>query len=59
MLNERGERLMIRRTDNNFYALPAGNLELGEKLGQAVNGSIEDWCKKATNRLARARTCPR
>ncbi|HVV09028.1 NUDIX domain-containing protein [Amycolatopsis sp.] len=35
-LNERGELLMIRRTDNDLYALPGGNLELGETLSEAL-----------------------
>lgn len=35
-LNDRGELLMIRRTDNNLYALPGGNLELGETLSEAL-----------------------
>lgn len=36
VLNAAGELLMIRRTDNDLYALPGGKLELGETLSEAV-----------------------
>ncbi|MTD56872.1 NUDIX hydrolase [Amycolatopsis pithecellobii] len=41
-LNERGELLMIRRTDNDLYALPGGNLELGETLSEAVIREVQE-----------------
>lgn len=34
--NEAGELLMIRRADNDLYALPGGLLELGETSSDAV-----------------------
>lgn len=42
ILNERGELLMIRRTDNDLYALPGGNLELGETLAQALVREVRE-----------------
>lgn len=42
VLNERGELLMIRRTDNDLYALPGGNLELGETLSQALVREVRE-----------------
>ncbi|GHF61020.1 ADP-ribose pyrophosphatase YjhB (NUDIX family) [Amycolatopsis bartoniae] len=41
-LNERGELLMIRRTDNDLYALPGGNLELGETLSEAAVREVRE-----------------
>ncbi|GAA3843104.1 NUDIX hydrolase [Amycolatopsis tucumanensis] len=41
-VNERGELLMIRRTDNDLYALPGGNLELGETLSQALVREVQE-----------------
>ncbi|WP_409185140.1 NUDIX hydrolase [Amycolatopsis sp. VS8301801F10] len=34
--DEQGRILMIRRTDNDLYAIPGGQLELGETLAQAA-----------------------
>lgn len=34
--DEQGRLLMIRRTDNNLYAIPGGQLELGETLTRAT-----------------------
>ncbi|WP_236793888.1 NUDIX hydrolase [Amycolatopsis sp. GM8] len=41
-LNERGELLMIRRTDNDLYALPGGGLELGETLSEALVREVQE-----------------
>jgi RNA polymerase sigma-70 factor (ECF subfamily) len=35
VLNERGELLLIRRSDNENWALPGGAMDLGESIGQA------------------------
>jgi 8-oxo-dGTP pyrophosphatase MutT (NUDIX family) len=34
--NDRGEILLIRRTDNNNWALPGGAIDLGESVTQAA-----------------------
>jgi ADP-ribose pyrophosphatase YjhB (NUDIX family) len=34
--NDKGEILMIRRTDNNNWALPGGAIDLGESVTQAA-----------------------
>jgi ADP-ribose pyrophosphatase YjhB (NUDIX family) len=34
--DETGRLLLIRRTDNDLYAIPGGALELGETLTQTV-----------------------
>ncbi|WP_110078955.1 NUDIX hydrolase [Actinokineospora spheciospongiae] len=36
VVNSEGDLLLIRRTDNDRYAIPGGALELGETLTQAV-----------------------
>lgn len=47
IVNERGELLLIRRTDNDLYALPGGQLELGETLSEAVVREIREETGKA------------
>lgn len=42
VLDEAGELLMIRRTDNDLYALPGGKLELGETLSEAVIREVHE-----------------
>lgn len=42
VLNQAGELLMIRRTDNDLYALPGGQLELGESLSEAVTREVRE-----------------
>jgi ADP-ribose pyrophosphatase YjhB (NUDIX family) len=37
-----GRILMIRRTDNDLYAIPGGQLELGETLSQAVIREVRE-----------------
>ena len=34
--NDAGELLLIRRTDNDNWALPGGGIDIGESLGQAA-----------------------
>jgi ADP-ribose pyrophosphatase YjhB (NUDIX family) len=36
VLDESGRILMIRRTDNDLYAIPGGGLEAGETVSEAV-----------------------
>ncbi|GHH36800.1 NUDIX hydrolase [Lentzea cavernae] len=40
--DEAGHLLMIRRTDNNKYALPGGGQDIGETLSQAVIREVEE-----------------
>ncbi|MDX8056325.1 NUDIX domain-containing protein [Lentzea sp. BCCO 10_0798] len=41
--NDTGQLLMIRRTDNNKYAIPGGQQEVGETLAQAaVREALEE-----------------
>src|SRR3954451_5588768 len=35
VLNERGELLLIRRTDNENWAMPGGAMEIGETIAEA------------------------
>ena len=36
VVNDAGEMLMIRRTDNDNWAVPGGAIDLGESVGQAA-----------------------
>src|SRR5215469_13448058 len=36
VVNDAGEILMIRRSDNDNWAVPGGAIDLGESLGQAA-----------------------
>jgi ADP-ribose pyrophosphatase YjhB (NUDIX family) len=38
--DEAGRILLIRRTDNDLYAIPGGALELGETLTQAIQREV-------------------
>lgn len=40
--NPAGEILLIRRTDNDLYAIPGGALEYGETLSQAVTREVKE-----------------
>jgi 8-oxo-dGTP pyrophosphatase MutT (NUDIX family) len=40
VLNERNEILLIHRTDNNCWALPAGCIELGETVEEAARREV-------------------
>lgn len=42
VVNERGEILLIRRTDNNNWALPGGAIDLGESLTQAAVREVKE-----------------
>ncbi|WHT21182.1 NUDIX domain-containing protein [Crossiella sp. CA-258035] len=40
--DESGRLLMIRRTDNDFYSIPGGQLELGETLTEATIRELDE-----------------
>lgn len=40
--DKEGRILMIRRTDNDLYAIPGGQLELGETLAQAAVREVRE-----------------
>lgn len=40
--DDEGRILMIRRTDNDMYAIPGGQLELGETLAQAAVREVRE-----------------
>jgi ADP-ribose pyrophosphatase YjhB (NUDIX family) len=40
--DDRGRILMIRRTDNNLYSIPGGQLEPGETLTQATMREVRE-----------------
>jgi ADP-ribose pyrophosphatase YjhB (NUDIX family) len=40
VVDEYGRLLMIRRTDNNLYSIPGGQLELGETLTEATRREV-------------------
>ncbi|MFI6030495.1 NUDIX hydrolase [Amycolatopsis magusensis] len=40
--DEEGRILMIRRTDNDLYSIPGGQLELGETLTQAAAREVRE-----------------
>ena len=40
--DEHGKILMIRRTDNDYYSIPGGQLELGETLAQAAVREVRE-----------------
>ena len=43
VVNDAGDILMIRRTDNDNWAIPGGAIDLGESVGQAaVRETIEE-----------------
>ncbi|RSM81389.1 NUDIX hydrolase [Amycolatopsis sp. WAC 01375] len=42
VLDEAGRLLMIRRTDNDRYAIPGGGQEFGESVTQAVVREVEE-----------------
>jgi len=42
VLDDAGRLLMIRRTDNDLYAIPGGQLELGETLTQAAVRELQE-----------------
>ena len=42
VLDDAGRLLMIRRSDNDLYAIPGGQLELGETLSQAAVRELQE-----------------
>jgi 8-oxo-dGTP pyrophosphatase MutT (NUDIX family) len=40
--NEYGEILLLRRTDNQLWALPGGTMDLGETLAQAIVREVRE-----------------
>ena len=42
ILNESGRVLMIRRTDNDLYAIPGGAQEIGETISQTVVREVRE-----------------
>jgi ADP-ribose pyrophosphatase YjhB (NUDIX family) len=42
ILDESGQLLMIRRTDNDLYAIPGGAQEVGETISQTVVREISE-----------------
>jgi 8-oxo-dGTP pyrophosphatase MutT (NUDIX family) len=40
--DDEGRILMIRRTDNDLYSIPGGQLELGETLAQAAVREVQE-----------------
>ena len=42
VLDDAGRLLMIRRTDNDRYAIPGGGQEFGESVAQAVVREVEE-----------------
>jgi ADP-ribose pyrophosphatase YjhB (NUDIX family) len=40
--NERGEILMQRRVDNNFWALPGGTMDFGETIAQTAEREVRE-----------------
>ncbi|WP_134730284.1 NUDIX hydrolase [Amycolatopsis nivea] len=40
--DDKGRILMIRRTDNDLYAIPGGQLELGETLSEAAIREVRE-----------------
>ncbi|MFL6126609.1 NUDIX hydrolase [Actinophytocola sp.] len=47
--DEQGRLLLIRRTDNDLYAIPGGALELGETLTQTVQREVMEETGIAVN----------
>jgi mutator protein MutT len=42
VVNEAGDILLQRRSDNGFWALPGGAVELGESAGQAIVREVKE-----------------
>lgn len=47
--DEAGRLLLIRRTDNDLYAIPGGALELGERLTETVRREVMEETGIAVN----------
>jgi ADP-ribose pyrophosphatase YjhB (NUDIX family) len=42
VLNDAGHLLLIRRTDNDLYAIPGGAQEIGETISQTVVREVQE-----------------
>ena len=42
ILNERGELLLQRRSDNGQWGLPGGSVEIGESVTEAIQREVEE-----------------
>jgi ADP-ribose pyrophosphatase YjhB (NUDIX family) len=42
VLNERGEILLVHKTDNDLWALPGGGMDIGESISQAVAREVKE-----------------
>ena len=42
VINDLGELLLQRRTDNDLWGLPGGAMNLGESIGQAVVREVKE-----------------
>lgn len=42
VLNERGELLLVHKTDNDLWTLPGGAVDVGESVGHAVIREVEE-----------------
>ena len=45
VVNDAGEILLIRRTDNGNWAVPGGTIDLGESVAQAAVRSLSIWLR--------------
>jgi ADP-ribose pyrophosphatase YjhB (NUDIX family) len=48
VVNEAGDLLLIRRTDNGNWALPGGAVDLGESVAQAAVRETLEFPVKST-----------
>jgi len=48
VINEAGDLLLIRRTDNGNWALPGGAIDLGESVAQAAVRETFEFLVKST-----------
>jgi ADP-ribose pyrophosphatase YjhB (NUDIX family) len=48
VINEAGDLLLIRRTDNGNWALPGGAIDLGESVAQAAVRETREFPVKST-----------
>jgi ADP-ribose pyrophosphatase YjhB (NUDIX family) len=48
VVNEAGDLLLIRRTDNGNWALPGGAIDLGESVAQAAVRETHEFPVKST-----------
>jgi ADP-ribose pyrophosphatase YjhB (NUDIX family) len=48
VVNEAGDLLLIRRTDNGNWAVPGGAIDLGESVAQAAVRETREFPVKST-----------